>query len=103
MAKHGCVFRFCHYDTTIAAKLLRQLESFPGRISPHFRKPVARFIGDMIYGIMAWIGNSEKHDVIADGASDVLKRGRRWRGFDPEEAERREEASLFAFFGMNTG
>ena len=41
------------YDTTIAAKLLNQLESFLGRISPHFHKPVARFIGDMIYGIMA--------------------------------------------------
>ena len=40
------------YDTTIAAKLLGQLESFLGRISPHFHKPVARFIGDMIYGIM---------------------------------------------------
>ena len=41
------------YDTTIAAKLLGQLESFLGRISPHFHKPVARFIGDMVYGIMA--------------------------------------------------
>ena len=40
------------YDTTIAAKLLGQLESFLGRISPHFHKPVARFIGDMVYGIM---------------------------------------------------
>lgn len=29
-----------------------QLESFLGRISPHFHKPAARFIGDMIYGIM---------------------------------------------------
>ena len=41
------------HDTTIAAKLLGQLESFLGRISPHFHKPVARFIGDMVYGIMA--------------------------------------------------
>ena len=40
------------HDTTIAAKLLGQLESFLGRISPHFHKPVARFIGDMVYGIM---------------------------------------------------
>ena len=40
------------YDTTIAAKLLGQLESFLGRISPRFHKPVARFIGDMVYGIM---------------------------------------------------
>lgn len=41
------------HDTTIAAKLLKQLESFSGRISPHFHKPAARFIGDMVYGIMA--------------------------------------------------
>ena len=41
------------YDTKIAAKLLAQLNGFLGRISPHFRKPVARFIGDMMYGIMA--------------------------------------------------
>ena len=40
------------YDTTIATKLLGQLKAFLGRISPHFHKPVARFIGDMIYGIM---------------------------------------------------
>ena len=78
-----------------------------------------------VYFSMAWIGNSEKHDVIArsiarmsfrihdvpefhfyaiaDGASDILKRGRRWRGFDPAEAEKEAEASLFAFFGLNTG
>ena len=77
------------------------------------------------YFSMAWIGNSEKHDVIArsiarmsfrihdvpefhfyaiaDGASDILKRGRRWRGFAPEEAEGSDKASLFAFFGVNTG
>ena len=41
------------YDTTIAAKPLSQLESFLGRISPHFHKPVVRFIGDMAYGILA--------------------------------------------------
>ena len=41
------------HDTTIAAKLLKQLESFSVRISPHFHKPAARFIGDMVYGIMA--------------------------------------------------
>ena len=145
------------YDTTIAAKLLKQLESFLGRISPHFHKPVARFIGDMMYGIMAEkdvklssivralkegitpkkvedrlsrmlssnglerdlhdvIARSiarmsfRTHDVpefhfyaIADGASDVLKRGRRWRGFDPAAAEARDAASLFEFFGLNTG
>ena len=43
------------------------------------------------------------HDAIADGASDVLKRGRRWRGFDPAEAEKEAEATLFEFFGLNTG
>ena len=88
-------------------------------------KALAAVVLTTIYFSMAWIGNSEKHDVIArsiarmsfrihdvpefhfyaiaDGASDILKRGRRWRGFDPEEAEKRNEASLFAFFGMNTG
>ena len=123
------------YDTTIATKLIDQLKKFLGRISPHFHKPVARFIGDMMYGIMAEKdvklssvvralkeGITPKkvedrlsrmlsskglerglHDAIADGTSDILKRGRRWRGFDPEEAEKRNEASLFAFFGMNTG
>ena len=40
---------------------------------------------------------------IADGASDILKRGRRWRGFDPGETARDDEASLFAFFGVDTG
>ena len=124
------------YDTTIAAKLLSQLESFLVRISPRFHKPTARFIGDMVYGIMAqkdiklsfsmtWIGNSQKHKVIAhsialmsfrihgvpafhfysiaDGTSDILKRGRRWRGFDPKEAEKKDDSSLFDFFGLNTG
>ena len=74
---------------------------------------------------LAWIGNSEKHEVIArsiarmsfrihdvpefhfyaiaDGASDILKRGRRWRGFDHVNAEKKNEESLFAFFGLNTG
>ncbi len=163
------------------------LNLFWGRISPHFHKPVARFIGDMIYGIMvekdvklasivralkekitpkkvedtirhvkqsysmedmrlfryaklkamaalvlatvyfsmAWIGNSEKHEVIArsiarmsfrihdvpeshfyavaDAASNILKRWRRWRGGDPAETEKEAEASLCAFFGLNTG
>ena len=40
-------------DTTTAEKRINQLETFLGRISPHFHKPTARFIGDMIYGIMA--------------------------------------------------
>jgi len=88
-------------------------------------KALAAVVLATIYFSMAWIGNSEKHAVIArsiarmsfrihevpefhfysiaDGASVILKRGRRWRGFDPEEAKKDEEASLFAFFGMNTG
>lgn len=88
-------------------------------------KALAAIVLATTYFSMAWMGNSEKraviarsiarmsfriHEVpefhfysIADGASDILKRGRRWRGFDPEEAEKRDGASLFAFFGMNTG
>ena len=88
-------------------------------------KSMAAIVLATIYFSMAWIGNSEKHEVIArsiarmsfrihdvpefhfyaiaDGASDILKRGRRWRGFDPAEAEKETEASLFAFFGLNTG
>ena len=124
------------YDTTIATKLIDQPKKFLGRISPHFHKPVARFIGDMMYGIMAEKdvklssvvralkeGITPKkvedrlsrmlsskglerglHDAIADGASDILKgRGGKWRGVDPAEAEKKAEASLFAFFGLNTG
>jgi len=78
-----------------------------------------------IYFGMAWIGNSEKHEVvarsiarmsfrmhdvpefhfyaIADGTSDILRRGRRWRGFDPAETEKEAEASPLAFFGLDTG
>ena len=88
-------------------------------------KAMAAVVLATIYFSMAWIGNSEKHEVIArsiarmsfrihdvpdfhfyaiaDGASDILKRGRRWRGFAPAEAEKEAEASLFAFFGLNTG
>ena len=88
-------------------------------------KSMAAVVLATAYFSMAWIGNSEKHDVIArsiarmsfrihdvpefhfyaiaDGASDILKRGRRWRGFDPGEAGMRDDASLFAFFGLNTG
>ncbi len=57
------------YDTTIATKLLRQLESFLGRISPRFHKPVARFIGDMMYGIMA------EKDVKLSSVVRALKEG----------------------------
>ena len=79
-----------------------------------------------VYFSMVWIGNSEKHAVIArsiarmsfrihgvpdfhfysiaDGTSDILKgHGGRWRGFDPSKAEKEREASLFEFFGLNTG
>ena len=88
-------------------------------------KAMAAVVLATVYFSMAWIGNSEKHDVIArsiarmsfrihdvpefhfyaiaDGASDVLKRGRRWHGFDPAAAEARDAASLFEFFGLNTG
>ena len=89
-------------------------------------KAMAAVVLATIYFSMTWIGNSEKHAVIArsvarmsfrihgvpdfhfyaiaDGASDILKgRGGRWRGFDPSEAEKEREASLFAFFGLNTG
>ena len=88
-------------------------------------KSMAALVLATVYFSMTWIGNSEKHDVIArsiarmsfrihdvpefhfyaiaDGASDILKRGRRWRGFAPEEAEGSDKASLFAFFGVNTG
>ena len=64
-----------------------------------------------IHFSMTWIGNTQKHEVIAqsiahmsfrilgvpdfhfyaiaDGTSDILKRGRRWRGFDPKETEKK--------------
>ena len=89
-------------------------------------KAMAAVVLATIYFSMAWIGNSEKHAVIArsvarmsfrihgvpdfhfyaiaDGASDILKgRGGRWRGFDPAEAEKEADSPLFAFFGLNTG
>lgn len=89
-------------------------------------KAMAAVVLATAYFSMAWIGNSEKHAVIArsiarmsfrihgvpdfhfysiaDGASDVLKgRGGRWRGFDPSAAEKEGKATLFAFFGLNTG
>lgn len=52
-----------------------------------------------------WMGTRPEFHfyAIVDGTSDILKRGRRWRGFDREEAGKRAEESLFAFFGMNTG
>ena len=71
------------YDTTIAAKLLKQLESFLGRISPHFHKPVARFIGDMMYGIMA------EKDVKLSSIVRALK-----EGITPKKAEDRLSSGL---------
>ena len=41
------------YDTTIAFKAHKQLRRFLGRISPHFSKPTAAFIGDALFGIQA--------------------------------------------------
>ena len=64
------------YDTAIAAKLLKQLESFWGRISPHFHKPAARFTGDMMYGIMA------EKDVKLSSIVRALK-----EGITPEKVE----------------
>ena len=65
------------YDTTIEAKLIDQLKAFLGRISPHFRKPVARFIGDMMYGIMA------EKDVKLSSVVRALK-----EGITPEKGRR---------------
>ncbi len=88
-------------------------------------KAMAAVVLAAVYFSMAWIGNSQKHEVIArsiasmafrihdvpefhfyaiaDGASDILKRGRRWRGFNPALTDQEDEDSLFAFFGLNTG
>lgn len=57
------------HDTTIATKLPGQPKAFPGRISPHFSKPVARFIGDMMYGIM------KEKDVKPSSVVRALKEG----------------------------
>ena len=40
-------------NSIIAAKLRDQLVGFLGRISPRFHKPTARFVGDMVYGLVA--------------------------------------------------
>ena len=40
---------------------------------------------------------------IVDGASDILKRVRRWRGFDSKKEGKEDDPSLFDFFGLNTG
>ena len=73
-------------------------------------KAMASVLLATIYFSMTWIGNTQKHEVIAqsiarmsfrihgvpdfhfyaiaDGTSDILKRGRRWCGFDPKETEK---------------
>jgi hypothetical protein len=88
-------------------------------------KAMASVLLATIYFSMTWIGNTQKHEVIAqsiarmsfrihgvpdfhfyaiaDGTSDILKRGRRWHGFDPKETEKNDNSSLFDFFGLNTG
>jgi hypothetical protein len=88
-------------------------------------KAMASVLLATIYFSMTWIGNTQKHEVIAqsiarmsfrihgvpdfhfyaiaDGTSDILKRGRRWRGFDPKETEKNDNSTLFDFFGLNTG
>ena len=89
-------------------------------------KAMAAVVLATIYFSMAWIGNSQKHEVIArslarmlfrihdvpdfhfyaiaDVASDVLKGyGGRWRGFDPAEAAKERAAPLFESFWLNTG
>ena len=88
-------------------------------------KAMASVLLATIYFSMTWIGNTQKHEVIAqsiarmsfrihgvpdfhfyaiaDGTSDILKRGRRWRGFDPKETEKNDNPTLFDFFGLNTG
>ena len=88
-------------------------------------KAMAALVLATIFFSMTWIGNSQKHEVIAqsiarmsfrihgvpdfhfyaivDGTSDILKRGRRWRGYAPSEDRRKDDAPLFDFFGLNTG
>ena len=88
-------------------------------------KTMASVLLATIYFSMTWIGNTQKHEVIAqsiarmsfrihgvpdfhfyaiaDGTSDILKRGRRWSGFDPKETEKNDNSTLFDFFGLNTG
>jgi hypothetical protein len=88
-------------------------------------KAMASVLLATIYFSMTWIGNTQKHEVIAqsiarmsfrihgvpdfhfyaiaDGTSDILKRGRRWRGFAPKETEKNDNSTLFDFFGLNTG
>lgn len=88
-------------------------------------KAMAAVVLAAVYFSMAWTGNSERHEVIArsiaqmsfrihdvpefhfyaiaDGASDILRRGRRWGGFDPAAAKREGGTPLFEFFGVDSG
>ncbi|MCR5753149.1 MAG: hypothetical protein K6G91_14445 [Kiritimatiellae bacterium] len=121
----GYITRWRIEDTIRYAKQSYNLEDI--RLFKYGKiKAMAAVVLAAMYFSMAWIGNSQKHEVIArsvarmsfrvhgvqdfhfysiaDGASDVLKGlGGRWRGFDPSKAEKEREASLFAFFGVNTG
>ena len=56
-------------DSTTAARLVEQLKRFLGRISPQFHKPTIRFVGDMVYGILA-----EKSVTLADIARSLGRR-----------------------------
>lgn len=78
-----------------------------------------------VYFSMAWIGNSEKHEVIArsiasmslrihevpefhfyaiaDGIGRLCARHGKWQGFDVDAETEAEEDPLFAFFRINTG
>ncbi len=95
------------HDTTIAAKLLGQLESFLGRISPHFHKPVARFIGDMVYGIM--VEKDVKLSSVVRALKRILERGvgngtRRDQVRRGEtRRENRPRFLIMAGFGARTG
>ena len=73
------------HDTTTAMKLPGQPKAFPERISPHFSKPVARFIGDMMYGIM------KEKDVKRSSVARALK-----EGISPKKVEGRLGFSLAA-------
>jgi hypothetical protein len=68
------------HDATITTKLIGQLKKFLGRLSPHFHKPVTRFIGDMIYGIMAEkdVKLSSVVRALKMGITPKKSRPRRW-------------------------
>ena len=77
------------------------------------------------YFSMAWIGNSDKHAIIAesvarmslrihdvpefhfyaiaDGARSILSRSGKWRGIDDDAKDAGYECDLFELFARNTG